>query len=193
MKNWIVSICVLAVSAGAFAQLGERELKAYKRDTELSGVRDSVGKTESRDKYQELEISTLQNEDETEGFQLRMYVELVDKAKKSYLVKAMAKQPSGLDSEYTGEDTWEFKMMWGELERVKVNAYVVQYGILDDDGNFTELAVEMDDVKTLEELLARESVPFANKLDLRHSYKYEHPDDGETESTFRRAKVVKMK
>lgn len=181
--------CLMAV--------GEISKDAMKRleETEIAGVSVDTDKNEAREKLEVLEVNTFQFEDdegEGEGFRMRVVVELKDKAKNLYLVDFTGDRPGDLDVEYLGEDYWKLIMPHGELKQVKVTAYAVQYGFMDED-EFILLAEEYDDVKTLEELTDRTTNSLPGKIRFKHYYMYDDIDLGETESLSRTLREVKRK
>ena len=169
-----VFMCCVTTWGGA---LSEDELERLERHVKIDLVSDSVVRDDDRNKLFLVKCFTIQEEDSEYDYRFRVTVEFSDKDKNRYFAQVMAKQ-SRLDEEYIGEDAWEFRMLQGEdLERPKITAYAVQYGIL-YEGEFIPLSEKFDDVDTLEELTERSATPFGQKARLRHQFRYhESPDE----------------
>ena len=100
---------------------------------------------------------------------LRVAVELTDKkTKQTYLVKKIGKFADLLDileGEYNGEGYWELYMPYGDFDKLKMTAYVVQFGVLDNN-TFVPFLAEFDDVKSYDELIERTAKEFPNSCRL---------------------------
>lgn len=180
MKYWYVML--LAVCLGCFTSFGEKisddEIERLKGTVKIGGVGDTTEDGEDDQELEVLKFYTTQYEDDTDEYEFRIKVvaEVTDKkAKKVYLAK-MARMQGAVDTEYRGEDNWEFKIPYGDMEKVKITAYVIQYGVL-SDREFIVLAEEMDDVDSLEELEARTTEMVAKDPVLFHQYKYSDGDE----------------
>lgn len=196
---WLICVCgdlnegvvmkrcawLLVFLASCLTVSGEltRDQISRLEEVEIDGIDNDTEKIDDK-KVELLEVTTLQNNDEEdfEGYRIRMVVELTDKkAKKSYLVDYKANRPSDLDTQYTGEDHWTLYMPHGDLERVKLTGYAIQYGFMDGE-EFVVFGEEFDDVDSLDELLKRTTTPLPGTMRLKHYYMYEDEDEGETES-----------
>lgn len=173
MKRWY--ILVLVFLAGYFVAVAEVT------DDEIDDLRDKIkiGSVSDDDfeendiEYQTLKFYTYQDEDSVEDytFYVKVTVEFTEKkTKKSYYAQ-FARTQGSVESEYTGEDNWEFVVAQGDLEKPKVSAYVVQYGILVDK-KFIVIVEEMDDVDSLEELTTRTSDKLVQKPRILHQYNF---------------------
>jgi hypothetical protein len=183
MRGMVLSLCACVVCSTAFGELSRDALKRLE-DVEISGVREDTYKDDDHKKYEMLEINTFQNEDDREGFRIYIVVELEDKYKTKYLTGFKAAQPGGMSSDYTGEDYWKFYIPHGEMERLKITAYAVLYGIM--DGNqFILLAEDYDGVKSIDEFRGHQYVSFPGKVRLMHCYMYNDSASGDTESYYK--------
>jgi hypothetical protein len=192
MKRYILPVLFFVSCLMAGGELS-KDAKKRLKDVEIAGIRIDTDKNEDRKKIEVLEINTFQNEDDDgEGFRMRVVVELKDKEKNLYIVDFTADRPSDLDSEYTGEDYWFLDMYHEELKQLKVTDYAVQYGFMDGE-EFILLADDYDDVKTLDELTERTKTPFPGKIRLKHYYMYDDIDEGEIESVVRTLREIKRK
>ena len=190
IKRWVLMVLMVAGSWTAFAELTEDERDRLE-DLEIAGVGNDTEKDDDRNKIEVLEINTFQSEDDDgEGFRIRIVAELVDKQKKLYRVDFKGNRPGGINSEYTGEDYWLLYMPHGELERVKLTAYAVQYGFMDGD-DFIVFAEDLDGVETVDELLERAAEPFPEKVRLKHYYIYEDSSEGERDSIAQSVREIK--
>ena len=176
--------CFLAVGA----EISEDELERLERSVKIGSVNDDTIENEADEEFIQLKFYTYQNEDDSDEytFRLRVTIELTDKQKNSYFAQ-MAREQGSLDTEYTGEDNWEFLLPIGDLNRPKVTAYVIQYGIL-VDAEFIVLAEETDDVDTVEELTERSPTrlePQNKNAVIKHQYKFRDSDEGEQYSDWK--------
>ncbi|MBI9020908.1 MAG: hypothetical protein JEZ10_06620 [Verrucomicrobia bacterium] len=190
MKYYILLSVFFTGVFGFAGEYSEKDLKRLSRSVEIAGVRTDTVKNDDREKSELIEVNTFQDQDEKAGFQIRMVVELTDKQKKTYLVEVAGNQKEGRDSEYTGEDYWELRIPYGDLESVKISGYAIQYGIM-DDGTFVLLAEEFDDVDSIEELKARTSFPFPGRVRLSYSYMYDDAREGEEQTVYEAVKLIK--
>jgi hypothetical protein len=82
-------------------------------------------------------------------------------------------------------------MAHGDLGRLKVTGYAVQYGIMDGE-EFVVLAVDEDDAEDILERVQQQTTAlFPAKVYLRHYYIYEDSNEGDTESTEMNIRPVK--
>lgn len=158
-----------------------KEEKKVLRETELGGIKTTNWKNDDREKFMVLEINSYQagRDDAMQGHRISIAVEVTDKAKNTYLATIIADQPAP-ESIYTGEDRWEFRMPEGDLERPKITAYAVQYGIMDED-TYVILDEDYDDVDSMEELKERTTTPLPGNVVLRNYYTIDDPTQGTTE------------
>ena len=196
MKKYWIAALLAAVCLPLFGELTEKDLKHFKSNVEIAGIREDTWKNEDREKSETLEVNTFQDSDDPleydmSMFRIRFIVELTDKQKNRYLVKFKGKPSADYDSEYQGEDYWTIYMPHGDLERLKVSGYLVQYGIMDDE-NFILLAEEEDDSDDmLEGVRNKTTLAFPGKIRVTHYYMYDDQDDGVTESIAKKIREVK--
>ncbi len=99
---------------------------------------------------------------------IRVAVEITDKSEeKSYLAEKKYKNGT-FGYEYLGHGYWSFKVPWGDIERLEISAYAVQYGVMDGD-TFVPFAEELDDVDSYEELVERTTTPYPGETELRRT------------------------
>jgi hypothetical protein len=189
MNRYLLLTVLTAGHLLTYGELADNELKQFKRDVEIAGVRTDTWKSkEDREKSELLKVNTFQNEDDPDSydmsrFRLRLVVELTDKQKNTYLVRFTGNAPDSYDSEYQGEDYWELYMPHGDLEGLKISGYIVQYGIMDGE-TFVSLADDQDEAEQmLERARKRTTILFPGKCYLRHYYMYDDASEGVTEST----------
>jgi len=189
MVHWMfVMILTPLLVCGA---LSEDDVKELESSLDIAGVRDDTFKNDDREKFEVLEVNTFRDQDDV-NFKLciRMAVEVTDRQKKTYLAEFTGTSPEDYDSEYEGEDYWLLYMPYGSMDRLKITAFAVQYGVMDEDV-FVPFVGEYDGVKTIEELQQRTTTPFPGKVSLKHYYMYEDSVEGSTESILRTLKAVK--
>lgn len=185
------SLCLTAV-----AELSEDDAEHFDRYLQIYKVKDFTWRNDDRDKFEVVQVSTLQSPEDPKLydmslFRMRMVVELTDDQKNTYLVKFTARAREDFDSEYAGEDYWELYIPYGDLGRLKISGYIVQYGLMDGD-TFVVLADDEDDSeKILERVRAQTTLLFPGKVFLSHYYMYENAYDAKTESSRVKLKFVK--
>lgn len=173
MKKYMLLITFCLGCLVAFgAQISEDEMERLERSVQIGGVADDNVENDADEEFLQLKFYTYQNQDDVDEytFRMRVTVELTDKDKNTYFVQ-MAREQGSLNTEYTGEDNWEFLVSLGDLERPKLTAYVIQYGIL-NGVEFVVLAEETDDVDSPEELTKRSPTRFSQKPEIKHQYSY---------------------
>ncbi|MBI9021169.1 MAG: hypothetical protein JEZ10_07950 [Verrucomicrobia bacterium] len=177
MKIYLLLAVLFTGHLMASGELSEQELKRLK-DVEISGTRTDTWKSDDREKFETLEINTCQNmndpvELDMTRFRMRLVVELTDKEKNTYLVKFTGNALGNYESGYQGEDYWELYMAHGDLERLDVSGYIIQYGIM-DGGTFVPLAEKQDgSTEMMDRMRKKTTRLFPGKVYLRHSYQYE--------------------
>ena len=184
MKKMMLSVMLVAGCLAAFGEIDEKEMKRLKRYVRVDSVNDSTFRNKDREKIAILKFNTSQDERDKEGYRVRVTVELTDKSKDSYYAQLMRNQAE-VSSEYLGQDRWEFHVPHGELERPKVSAYVVEYGLMDEE-TFVPLAVEMDDVDSAEELIERCKARIDKGVKMKHGYLYRDDANGTQEESLLR-------
>ena len=178
MKYWtvlLVGVCLVCSSALS-ADLSKDVLEKLREQVKIGGVNDSTERGDDGEKMEVIKFYTYQDEDSVDDFKfrVRLVVELKDKKKNTYFVAA-DKFQGEVDSEYTGEDNWEFKVKHGDLNKPKLSAYVIQYGIVHEK-KFIVLAEETDGVDTLDELKARTTTQAESKAAIFHQYNFRDSD-----------------
>jgi hypothetical protein len=201
---FLTACCVLCADAATnevkrLKELGKEESVGLSKDelkkigeAQIAAIRNGREKSTQTDKkYQTLEVNTLQSQDEMPGFRICVAVELTDKSKKTYLAEFTANQPDGLDSEYVGQDYWKLYLPEGDLEKLKITAYAVQYGFMDEN-TFLIIDEQYDHVKSMDELKSRTTTPLPGSIRLSHYHMYaDSTSGGERESTPIDLKAVK--
>jgi len=184
MKNCILLIVFcLSCFVAAGAELSEKELKKLAKSVKISSVVDETIKGDDREKIEVVKIYTYQNRKDPNvnfNYRIRVAVELTDREKNAYFARVERKQGSTHD-DYIGKDEWGIQIPHGGLERPKVTAYAIQYGIL-NEGEFVVLAEDYDDVDTLEELMDRTTTRLEEVKDIQHWFWFTDRDGKEERS-----------
>lgn len=179
----------------AFGELTEDQRAQLERFVKIGGVRLDSWKNDDREKYEVLEVNTFQSQDDPRRydmsrFRMRLAVELTDQQKNTYLVKFTGNAPEDYNSDYNGEDYWKLYMAHGDLGRLKISGYVIQYGFMDGE-TFVVLAGEEDDSeKILERVRQKTTRLFPGKVYFRHYYMYDDSNEGDKESTEMNIRLV---
>jgi len=171
--------CLMAVGA----EISKDDLERLERTVKIGSISDDTLRGDDGEKSEILKFYTYQNEDDAYNFRMRVTLEITDKSKNTYFA-SLNRERGAVDVEYTGEDNWQFALPHGELEKPKLTAYAVQYGIL-NDGKFIVLAEEFDDVDTQEELTERTTTRADKKLTATHNYSYRDGDDEVVQSPWK--------
>jgi hypothetical protein len=165
--SWLV-IGLLLASLCVYGELSEDRLKELEHLVQIDNVRDY---DEEHNEQKRLKLS-IEFTSEVEGMKeirIRTAVELTDKkTKQVYRVEKMGRFGDLLDvheGNYEGEGYWELHMPCGELDKLKVTAYVVQFGVMDGD-TFVPFQTECDHVKSYDELMSRSAQVFPNRCRL---------------------------
>ena len=182
MKRYVLLLLVFCLGGfvASAEEISEDVIKKLKRSVKIGSVTDSTIRDDYDEKVEIFKFYTSQNEADEFNFRVRVAVEMTDKQKNTYVARMMRGQGE-VDSEYTGEDTWKFQIPHGDLERPKITAYVIQYGI-EYEGEFIILAEDYDDVDTLEELLERSTDETSISGDKGHTYTFRDGDEGVSDS-----------
>jgi hypothetical protein len=184
MKKIIWFVMWLVGCLTVFGEIDERRMERLERYVKIDSVREATMRNDDLEKIEVLKINTSQDERDIEGFYIRVTVELTDRSKNTFYAQLMRPQ-AAVSSEYMGQDRWEFHVPQGKLERPKVSAYVVEYGIM-DEGTFVPFATELDDVDSLKELTDRSETRIEDGVKLMHAYYYRDTADESQQSSILR-------
>lgn len=146
----------------------------------IGGVNDDIDENDAGEDCLFLKFYTNQPEKSEYKFRVRVFAELTDKKTKEAYWTKFSRSQSASNIEYTGEDNWEFILPLGNLEKPRLTAYVIQFGIL-QGANFVVLAEETDHVDSADEITARASL-LEQKAEIKHAYSYRDVD-GEVQTT----------
>lgn len=186
-KTFIVLTVCFGSLFSAAGQLAEDELDNFEDYFEIDGVREDDWESEDHEEYELLQVATLQNPEDPlnydmSRFRIRLAVEVTDKEKNTYLVRFTGNSPGRYNSDYVGENYWNLYMAHGDLDRLKITGYAVQYGIMDSE-TFIPLVNTEDDTDEMRERVRQGTTRlFENKVYLRHYYIYDDSSEGDTES-----------
>lgn len=150
------------------------------RTVKIGAVNNDTIRDGDNKKIEAFKFHTYQDErDKDLNFRVRVTIEMTDKAGSTCYAQLNREQGS-LHDEYTGEDDWEFQISHGDLDKPKISAYAIQYGIL-QDGKFIPVAEKLWKAESVDEITKRTScrTEFAKT---QHSYWYRNLD-GETVSS----------
>ncbi len=177
--------CFVAVGA----ELSEKELKKLEKSVKISSVVDETIKNEDREKVEVVRVYTYQDRGDPNKkyvYRFRMAVELTDKNKNTRFARVerahgkVCERGSQI-TDYLGRDEWEMHIPHGDLERPKITAYAIQYGIL-NEGEFIVLAEDYDDVDTMEELMERTTTRVEDVKTIEHRFWYTDRDNEDVRS-----------
>ena len=188
MKPYLLCIifclsCFVAVGA----ELSEKRLEEMGKNIKIGSVKSDSTRRKNGEKIEVFMFSTYQSENDKYNFQVRVTIELTEKkSKEKYLAQLVQSQGAvhlkDTGNEYTGDDNWRFELLKGGLDRPKVTAYAIQYGVLSGE-KFVILAEEFDDVDSLAELLERTPTFVKETPVIKHQYAYLEPEDVEVDDS----------
>ena len=170
MKWNVLTVVFLAGCFSVFAEISEDEMDRMKRFVRIESVRDATERDDDRNKIEVLKFHTSQDEQDKEGFRMRVTVELTDKSKDSYCAQLIRYQ-GRVNPEYKGQDRWEFHVPHGDLERPEITAYAIEYGVMDGE-TFVPVVSAFQDVDSVEELTGRCKSRIEEGVKLKHAYYY---------------------
>ena len=164
----------------AMPHMTPNELTRLKRKLSGTVVIRTINKnTVSDDEGKKIELisfNTYQDMRDEVNLTMRVTIELTDKNGQTCFAQLSHNQGK-LDTEYTGEDAWGFRIPHGEMEDAKLSGYVIQYGIL-QDGILTPVAEKRYRVKSVDEITSRVSCRNITGKAL-HYYWYEDGTENE--------------
>lgn len=180
MKSLFFSL--LLVFAGAWAVRAAElspELAELKKSLEgkvsVGGLNIDDFRNDEDEKIESIKFYTYRDRYDEQVYRVRVTIEMTDRDDNIYFAQIQRGQ-STYPEEYVGDDGWEFQIAHGSLNRPKVSAYVIQYGIL-KDSVYIPIAEFTDKAETPEEIIERAT---AGRLDIEctwHIYKYEDGED----------------
>lgn len=185
MKRCVVSLCVVAASLISFGAELSDDLIKLKEDlsarTKIGTVNSDTLRGDGGKKSEVFKFGTYQDERKRDfNFRMRVTVQMTDKTENTCYAQINREQ-GPVDLEYTGEDNWEFHIPHGEMDKPKVTAYAIQYGIL-QDGIFVPIVEKLENVDSVEQITAKSAcrVEFAKTL---HYYWYRNSEEERVSST----------
>ena len=190
MKRYmLLVIFCLSCFAAVGADFSEKELKRLRARVKIGSVDDLTIKNDDREKVEVVKVYTYQEQGDLNKhytYRIRVAVELTDKEKNTCFARAERAQGNVCEkgfqiTDYIGKDDWEMHIPHGNLERPKITAYAIQYGIL-NEGEFIVLAEDYDDVDTMEELMERTTTRLQNVKTIDHYYWYEDQNNDDARS-----------
>jgi hypothetical protein len=165
--SWMVAVLLVACLSVS-GEVSKDQFKDLKRLVQIEGVRDYEEEHQGGKRHK-LRVEFSSEAEGMKEIRVRVAVELTDKkTKQAYLVKQTGRFADMLDvheGEYEGEGYWELYMPYGDFDKLKITAYVVQFGVMDGD-TFVPFQTECDDVKSYDELIDRTANEFPNSCRL---------------------------
>jgi len=192
---YLLPILFFASCLISSAELTKDELNQLK-DVRIAGARTGTWRNDARERLEELEINTSQNIDDPlvfdmTDFRMRLVVELTDRTRTKYIVRFTGSPSNNYDSEYQGEDYWKLRMAHGDLERLKISGFVIQYGFMDGETFMPLAEYEKRYEDILEGLRNRTTQIFPNRVYLWHYYMYNDQTEGIQESIPQNVRDIK--
>lgn len=190
MKYYLFLILFFASQTLVFGELTEKEIKYLKKEVQIDGTRDYTKRAHDRKKIEIFQMTTFQDEDDVSLYRIRMAVMLEDTQNHAYIVSFIGARKGRPHSEYEGNDYWELYMPYGDFKGLKVTAYAVQYGVMNEE----RFILLDEDEKKAEKLMAGLKsgtlLSFPNKAVLMNYFMYDD-GNGSEESSPTKIKEVK--
>lgn len=172
MIRFILPTIVILLSSSPLcpAQTADELRNQLEDQTKIMGVSHDMIRNDKDEKIEVIKFHTYQDVRERHDYRVRVTAELTDKNDVSGYGQFMRAQ-GGVPADYTGEDDWTFELEHGSLERAKLSALVIEYGIF-HQGTFVPLAVETDHVDDAREITEGGGARLSLKC-TRHSVWYQ--------------------
>lgn len=167
-KSIVWRLPVLAlVCFSVFGEVSEDRLRDLKRRINIGAIRDLEEGGRDNEKLV-LRVEFSSRDKELDGILVRVAVEITDKQlKKVYLAEGINGFRELPDS-YEGEGHWDFTMPYGDLERLKITAYSVEFGVRDGD-EFVPFSEKYEHLDSYDELKQRALEGFPNRCQLTYT------------------------
>ena len=157
--SWMVTVLMLV----CLSVSGEVS-KDLKRLVKIDSVRDSEKGSGTKKKLL-LRVEFSSEEEGLEAILVRIAVELTDKKTKQVYLAGEMKNFGEMPDGYVGEGYWELSMPYGDIDKLKLTAYVVEFGVM-NGGAFVPFLTECDHAKSYDELTGRTAQKFPNQCKL---------------------------
>lgn len=181
MKRYMLLASLFATSLVCHGAEIPQDLANMAKRIKIGTINNDTIRDDGGKRIEVFKFSTYQDErDKGHNFRMRVTVQMTDRADNTCYAQINREQ-GPVHNEYTGEDVWEFHIPHGEMDRPKVTAYAIQYGVL-RDGAFIPLIERIEKADTVEEITAKSAcrVDFSKTL---HYYWYRNLDEERVSST----------
>lgn len=162
-------VLVLAAASLSFAELSKKEARKMQSLVKIGSV-SSRPQTGRNGDYEliKIEYSSASYEEFNLGVAEKVWIRIAalitDKSKKNYLVEQKNRYGEVEDT-YMDEGYWSLKIEHGDLEKMKVVAYVIEHGIMEGK-TFVPFDEKHKKIKSYEELTKETELPFPNETSL---------------------------
>jgi hypothetical protein len=164
-----LSVCILTGTV-AVGELSQSDLERLQRTVSIDSVRTESYRDNNRNEFKVLKFNTSQYESEKIRFYIRVTVEMKANGNLVY-AQQIRRKGDITNTEYIGQDRWEFYIPLGEYSSSRITAYVIEYGIMDNE-RFISVATATSRVKSREEIIERCQVQIEDNVELKHAYVY---------------------
>ena len=178
----LIAVYILSCTA-IFGNLPSDELERLQQTVKIDTIRDENYRDDDRKEFRILKFNTSQYEMDKQDFHIRVTVEMKANGKLVY-AQQLRQRKEITNTEYIGQDRWEFHIPFGDYAMPRITAYVIEYGIM-DEGKFLPVAIETKNADTADDIVKRSSFPIEQNTLLKHAYIYLNngDDDDEVESS----------
>jgi hypothetical protein len=161
--SWVVTVLIL-VCLSVSGEVSEDQLKDFRHLVRIDSIRDYEGRSRANKKHT-LEVVFSSENDGVEDILVRVAVEMTDRKTKQVYLAGKTRKFGQMPRNYRGEGLWYFTVPYGNFDRLKMTAYVVEFGVLDGD-EFVPFLTECDHAESFDELTGRKAQTFPNSCGL---------------------------
>ncbi len=176
MKRSLLSILIFICCIAAVQAETSDEIKALKKELrnkmKIGSVTDDTVEKSDGKMVEQIRFHTFRAHGCDAKLKLRIIVELTDnrgKGDPSYAT--LTRSHHKADTDFTGDEEWEFEIPHGSMKKPKITAYVIQSGVMHNK-IFIPIAEDLDDVDSEEEIIGRENTRKIEMECAKHSSWY---------------------
>jgi len=136
-------------------------IKALKKElrnkVKFGSILDETIEKDNGDEFEQIRFYTYRSHGYDAKFKLRITIEITDnRGKGDPAYATLTQSHHKADTDFTGQEEWEFEIPHGSMKKPKITAYVIQSGVMHNK-SFIPIAEELDDVDSEEEIIGREN------------------------------------
>lgn len=147
----------------------------YSNGMKVWAIEDDDMEDEDENEFFVLQFESRQDKRDNDlNYQMRVTVQLTDKKTKTVVYAQTTHNPRPVSEEWYADHTaWEFQIPFGQLEKPKMTACVIEFGFMKDT-YFVPVAMDCDNADTPEEILEGGGTKVNMKCTESSHYNYSH-------------------